>query len=416
MGQGLMATETVLVVDDEEPVRRTFRDWLTEARLGIDVLTAPDAETALTIANERPIDLAILDWNLGAGNDGLQLLEDLYDFNRDIVAIMITGYAHQATPLAAMRMGIRDYLDKNQDLDRDAFLAAVRKQLDRIRPAKRERQLHAGLVAFREAVEKLLPLAQSAAALNDPLSPPEAISSLFRFLLRFTGAIDGVLIVRSYDEKRSPAEEARAYDVEGKALPTPTVAFARSLAGAVFSMGGARNVNKPAEMTVEWQPFERARSCILAAPLPAGEGLQMVLELFDRPGGFREEDRQLVSAASGFGGEVLRHALVERQTNRALLDAVAAALGASDSLSQTLQGSVGQRLQEPPPPAVMERLREGLSGTSTAVPCGEALELAEAIRVLALRHGEGAVRHCIAMVESLRRLLDSAAGVEEARP
>ena len=32
---------------------------------------------------------------------------------------MITGFAHQATPLDAMRMGVRDYLDKNQDLDRD---------------------------------------------------------------------------------------------------------------------------------------------------------------------------------------------------------------------------------------------------------------------------------------------------------
>lgn len=201
--------DVVLIVDDEEPVRRTFCEWLQGAKLGIEVLTAADAEAALTIANTRPIDLAILDWNLGAGNDGLQLLEDLYLFNADIVAIMITGYAHQATPLAAMRMGIRDYLDKNQDLDRDAFLAAVRKQLDHIRPAKRERRLHARLVAFREAVEKLLPLARSAAALSDPLSPPEAISGLFRFLLRFTRAADGVLLVRSYDPERTPAEECR---------------------------------------------------------------------------------------------------------------------------------------------------------------------------------------------------------------
>src|SRR3954447_17194100 len=139
------ATDVVLIVDDEEPVRRTFREWLEGARFDIEILTAADAEAALTIANERPIDLAILDWNLGAGNDGLQLLEDLYLFNADIVAIMITGYAHQATPLAAMRMGIRDYLDKNQDLDRDTFLQAVRKQLDRIRPARRERHLHARL-------------------------------------------------------------------------------------------------------------------------------------------------------------------------------------------------------------------------------------------------------------------------------
>src|SRR5215468_487774 len=173
--------ETVLIVDDEEPVRRTFREWLEEARLGVRILAAADAEEALTLANEQAVDLAILDWNLGAGNDGLQLLEDLYVFNPDVVAIMITGFAHQATPLDAMRMGVRDYLDKNQDLGRDTFLQAVRRQLDRIRPAKRERRLHESLVAFREAVETVLPLVQSAAALNDPVPLPVAIRSLFRF-------------------------------------------------------------------------------------------------------------------------------------------------------------------------------------------------------------------------------------------
>jgi two-component system, NtrC family, nitrogen regulation response regulator NtrX len=35
------------------------------------------------------------------------------------------------------------------------------------------------------------------------------------------------------------------------------------------------------------------------------------------------------------------------------------------------------------------------------------LRLAEAIRVLALRHGAPAVQHCIRMVDSLRALLDN---------
>src|SRR5579863_130967 len=175
MPNGSESAETVLIVDDEESVRKTFREWLEGADLGCHILAAADAEAALLLANQETIDLAILDWNLGAGNDGLQLLEDLYVFNPDVVAIMITGFAHQATPLDAMRMGVRDYLDKNQDLNRATFLAAVRRQVERIRPAKRERQLHHSLVAFREAVEKVLPLVRSAAALNDPCPLPDAI-------------------------------------------------------------------------------------------------------------------------------------------------------------------------------------------------------------------------------------------------
>src|SRR5437773_9887774 len=163
MRQGDEAVETILIVDDEESVRKTFREWLEGAGFQCRILTAADAETALVKANEHTIDLAILDWNLGAGNDGLRLLEDLYLFNPDVVAIMVTGFANQATPLDAMRMGVRDYLDKNQDLNRESFLAAVRRQLEHIRPARRERRLHQSLVAFREAVEKILPLVQSTA-------------------------------------------------------------------------------------------------------------------------------------------------------------------------------------------------------------------------------------------------------------
>src|SRR5438874_7688052 len=229
--------ETILIVDDEESVRKTFREWLEGAGLNCRILMAADAESALVQANQHTTDLAILDWNLGAGNDGLHLLEDLYLFNPDVAAIMITGFAHQATPLDAMRMGVRDYLDKNQDLDRDTFLRAVRKQLDHVRPAKRERRLHRSLVAFREAVEKVLPLVGAAAALNDPVPLPQAVGSLFRFLLRTTGAADGVLLVRGYDAARTPPETCRVYDASGVPLAVEPVPFARSVAGSVVSLG-----------------------------------------------------------------------------------------------------------------------------------------------------------------------------------
>src|SRR4051812_47619993 len=118
--------DTILVVDDELGVRTTFAGWLHEANLGCRVLTASDAPTALERANEHLIDLAILDWNLGDGGNGLELLEELRIFNPDVVAILVTGFAHRATPLMAMRMGVRDYLDKNQELNRDGFLKVVR--------------------------------------------------------------------------------------------------------------------------------------------------------------------------------------------------------------------------------------------------------------------------------------------------
>lgn len=404
--------ETILIVDDEEPVRQTFHEWLQNAGLDIRILVAADAENALLQANQEPIDLAVLDWNLGAGNDGLQLLEDLYLFNPNVVAIMITGFAHQATPLQAMRMGVRDYLDKNQDLNRTTFLTAVRRQLDYIRPAKRERGLHQSLVGFREAVEKILPLVQSAAVLNDPVPLPEAIGSLFRFLLRGTAAADGVLLMRAYDPERKPHETYRAYNAAGDVLDVPLAPFARSVAGSVVSLQepcAMTDLDKLAAAgTIELQPFEKGRQSLLAAVLPVAPGITVVLELFDKQGGsFTPEDHRLMGAVADFGAEMLRQALAERQTRRVLFDAVGAALGASATLTESLQGTTSQRLEQPPAEVVLEQIRRGLSATPGApVDADETLRLVEAVRVLALRHGPPAVEHCIKLVENLRHLLD----------
>ena len=46
------APDTVLIVDDEQSVRKTFQEWLDGARLGCRVLTAADAESALVLANQ----------------------------------------------------------------------------------------------------------------------------------------------------------------------------------------------------------------------------------------------------------------------------------------------------------------------------------------------------------------------------
>jgi ActR/RegA family two-component response regulator len=423
--------ETILIVDDEESVRKSFREWLDGADLGCTVLTAADAETALTIANQRTVDLAVLDWNLGSGNNGLQLLEDLYLFNPDVVAIMITGYAHQATPLDAMRMGVRDYLDKNQDLHRETFLAAVRKQLARIGPAKRERHLHRSLVEFRASVEKILPLVRTAAALNDPVPWTESVRNLFRFLLRTTRASDGILVIRSYDAERQPPEIHRAYNVQGEPLELELVPFPQSLASAVVSLHEVCAVadlsHAPAKLGVRLQPFEMNRRNLLAAPLPVGTGLHVVLELFDKQESngqagsvaFTEEDRRLVGAVAEFGTALMKQALAERQTQAMLFDAVNAALEASQQVSRTLQGPAeptALRPDQPPPDQVLARLRDSLQQSAVGlVDADQALKLAELLRVIAVRHGRDALQFALQMLESTDRLLCAVTGAEEAR-
>lgn len=403
--------DTILIVDDEESVRRTFRDWLREGAPSCRLLDAADAEEALRLANDHAVDLAILDWALGAGDDGLHLLQDLTAFHPDVVAIMITGYANQATPLDAMRMGVRDYLDKNHDLSKTTFLAAVRKQLDILRPAKRARRLHRSLADFRAAVEKILPLVESTAALNDPVPLSDAVRGLIGFLIRATGARDGVLIVRHYEAGPSPRESLRVYGADGTPLEGTWVPFSKSVAAAVLGMQQPCILTDLDDGMVEAQPFEKGRACLLAAPLPIAPGTQAVLEFFDRPGGFGPDEQRLVQAGADLGTELLRQALGQKQTQRLLLDAIAGALRSGDQVVRTLGDHPPPEAEQPAPPQVLERLREGLvSGGGDRRLAEHSVALAEAIRVLAARHGTEALEHCLRLVQDVQRLLDAVTG------
>jgi ActR/RegA family two-component response regulator len=416
MPNSLETSETILVVDDEPDVRRTFQEWLQHPEIGCTILAAADAEQALLLANQHPIDLAILDWNLGAGADGLHLLQDLIVFHPDIVAVLVTGYAQQATPLDAMRMGVRDYLDKNHDLDRATFLRVVQKQLELIRPAKRERRLHRSLAEFREAVQRIVPLVKQSAVLKDPVPVTSAVRTLIQFLRETTGARDAVLLVRTYDSSRTPAETFRAYDVQGNLLSVPLEPFASSLVSGAAGMqeicswqGDAGGLPEG----VVLQPFERGRNSILAAPLAVASGVVAIIELFDKDGGFTAEDRRVLRAGVGVGTELLRQAFAERQSQRMLIETVEAALGASDLLAATIQSSPASRsIGNDALNSLKENLQRQLD---PGVESEEVVRLLQAVRTLAATHGPDAIRHVLRIVESTAKLLEED-GVRETAP
>jgi ActR/RegA family two-component response regulator len=403
----------ILLVDDEQSVRRTFEEWLETANLGCRVYSAVDAESALAVANRRTIDLAILDWNLGAGHDGLRLLEDLHVFQPEVVAILVTGYAHQATPLAAMRMGVRDYLDKNQELDRDVFLHAVKRQLERIRPARRERLINQGLRRFRQSLEEVLPLVQSAAVWTDPLPLPDALRDLIGFMIRLSRGSSAILIVRSGPTSTEPPR-LRVFDAAGAPMDVPQWVFENSIAACALSL------SRPAAMAglghalppgVQLQSFERGHESVLAIPLTTGGQTQAVIEIFDKqapqqsaePAGFDHQDEETAAAAAVLGSALFRQAVGEKGARQIFLGALESAMDSA----RTLDRSMGRR-----PAAdlgtiaeVSRRLAESPDGMSA-----ESLRLLELIRDLDRRHGSQALAHCTRLVADVGRLLDSTAG------
>jgi NtrC-family two-component system response regulator AlgB len=99
----------VLVVDDEESIRKTLRLCLEAA--GYQVVLAPSGEAAVAAAKKAPPDLALVDLRLG-GMDGLAVTKTLAQEAPSTVVILMTAYATIDNAVEAIRSGATDYLPK----------------------------------------------------------------------------------------------------------------------------------------------------------------------------------------------------------------------------------------------------------------------------------------------------------------
>ena len=109
----------ILIVDDEPSVRDSLSRWFKDD--GYEVATAEGANDALTRFAERPWDLALVDIRM-RGTDGVELLRRLAEIDKNVIVIMMTGYASVDTAVAALKNGAYDYITKPLDPDDVAHL------------------------------------------------------------------------------------------------------------------------------------------------------------------------------------------------------------------------------------------------------------------------------------------------------
>ncbi len=103
-----MATETILVVDDESKVCDLLRVYLE--RSGYGVICATDGAVALAEAERRQPDLVLLDLNL-PGMDGLEVCKALRRTS-NVPIIMITARDEEADRIVGLELGADDYITK----------------------------------------------------------------------------------------------------------------------------------------------------------------------------------------------------------------------------------------------------------------------------------------------------------------
>lgn len=116
----------ILVVDDEESIRKTMR--MTLEYEGYEVTEAASgAEAIKAVENELP-DLVFLDVKM-PGMDGLEVLDRLKQDSPATQVVIISGHGNVQTAVQATKLGAFDFIEK--PLETERVLLAVRNAVER---------------------------------------------------------------------------------------------------------------------------------------------------------------------------------------------------------------------------------------------------------------------------------------------
>ncbi len=99
----------ILVVDDEESIRFTFDNFLSDE--GFDVTIVESYDKALKLIKQMQYDLIFADIILG-GKTGIDLLKEIHSIDHHCPVVMVTGYPNIDTASDSVRLGAFDYLSK----------------------------------------------------------------------------------------------------------------------------------------------------------------------------------------------------------------------------------------------------------------------------------------------------------------
>jgi len=119
--------ERILIIDDEEHIRRMMR--LTLEAAGYEVAEAKDGAEGLKLyADGSKWDAVVLDQRM-PGMDGLETLRRLKELNASALVVMATAYASIDLAVDAMKLGATDFVRKpmTPEVLRNAVTAALTK-------------------------------------------------------------------------------------------------------------------------------------------------------------------------------------------------------------------------------------------------------------------------------------------------
>ena len=118
----------ILIIEDEEAIRRVLNKILSEENSSYEIFQANDGASGLEMIKKEDFDLVLCDIKMPK-MDGIEVLQLIKKIKPDVPIVMISGHGDLETAVSTMRYGAYDYISKPPDLNR--LLNTVRNALDR---------------------------------------------------------------------------------------------------------------------------------------------------------------------------------------------------------------------------------------------------------------------------------------------
>jgi two-component system NtrC family response regulator len=159
-----MKEHKIVVVDDEEWIRNQLKWSLSR---DYEILLAGDVDSAMNIISQEKPDLVMLDIsltpNMGAGSEGITLLQDILNLDDTIKVIMITGNDTRENARRCVALGAYDFYSKPIDMDeikvsikRALYIQSLERENKRLVEDLEKAQEFREIISDCEQMEKVL--------------------------------------------------------------------------------------------------------------------------------------------------------------------------------------------------------------------------------------------------------------------
>lgn len=224
----------ILIIEDEESIRKVLVKILQESDATLECITAKDGQEGIELlAQDDAIDLVFCDIKMPK-KDGIDVLHAFSDRLAELPFIMISGHGDIDTAVECMRLGAFDYLSKPPDLNR--LLLTVKNALDRKKLTSENKQLRRKLKQSQEMIGESQALS-AVKALIEKVAPTTA-----RVLITGPNGSGKELVARSIHDL---SERSKAAFVEVNCAAIPSELIESELFGHVKGAFTSAHKDRP---------------------------------------------------------------------------------------------------------------------------------------------------------------------------